>query len=64
MHGVEQLALVFMQAFNLHIEEAVRIHRFADARPDKLGQAHLVLVFDGSKLFLELLVFSVCFQAL
>ena len=53
MQHIEQLALVFMDALDLDIEQGRRIERQAEIGRDPVGQAHLVGQFSGAKLRAE-----------
>jgi hypothetical protein len=46
---VEQLPLVLVDAFDLHVEQAVRIQRDADFTGHVVGQAHLVAALGAAK---------------
>ena len=55
---VEQLPLVFVDALDLHVEQAVRIDLQADGRGNVLGQALLVGQLDGEEFVAERGVFG------
>ncbi len=47
MEQVQMLAFVFVEAFDLDIEDGGRVHIYAAFVLDDFGQVHFVLVFDG-----------------
>ena len=53
MQQVEQLALVFVDAFDLHVEQARRIHLYAGAARDECREPILVGLFDCPEAALE-----------
>ena len=53
---VEELPLVFVDALDLHVEDAVRIEDDAGLALDVIGQTHLVAALRGGKVVAELLV--------
>jgi hypothetical protein len=59
---VELLALVFVDALNLHVKEGGRVDRDAEGALDVLCEAHLVGVLDLSPLLLEVLVLGPLFE--
>mmetsp|Transcript_21532 Transcript_21532/g.83660 ORF Transcript_21532/g.83660 Transcript_21532/m.83660 type:complete len:662 (+) Transcript_21532:1047-3032(+) len=50
---VQQLALVFVDALDLDVEQAVEVHREAQLAADHAGQALLVGTLDGQELLAE-----------
>ena len=57
MQQVEQLALVFVDALDLHVKKACGVHRHTRAGQDVLGQALLVGQFYRHESFAEFDVF-------
>ena len=53
VQDVEQLPLVFVDALDLHIEQAGRVDDDAQLTPDQIGQALLVGGLDGEELLAE-----------
>src|SRR5262249_46458352 len=56
---IEQLALVFVDAFDLHIEQRIRVHVEIEAFDDQPREGHLVGALGGSHPVLESAVLGV-----
>ncbi|MNC44756.1 hypothetical protein D3C75_936740 [compost metagenome] len=62
MQQVQVLAFVFVQAFDLHVEQRIRADDNAGASFDERRQFHFVLVFDVAVFFAEFRVVGIFFQ--
>jgi len=63
LQHVEQLALVFVDALDLHVEQAGRVDHHARGSRDVRGQARLVGMLDGEEGVAEILALGVRRQA-
>ena len=64
VQDVQQLALVLMDPFDLHIKERIRVDRHPGQLPDHLGQPFLVGPLDTAELLLQPHVLRGRFQGL
>ena len=64
MQNVQELALVFVDTLDLHIEERVHVNIHALRCLEVLGEAFLVLLLDGHEFLLELGVLRKLFELL
>ena len=62
VQDVEQLALVFVDAFDLYVEDGFGVDADAEVFFDPRGKAAFVVVFDGHHGLLEVFVVRECVQ--
>ena len=64
MQNIQQLALIFMQALNLHIEDRIRVNVDAVVLRNIGGKAYLILALDGLQIFQNIRIVAVLEQRL
>ena len=64
MQNIQQLALIFMQALNLHIEDRIRVNIDAVVLRNIGGKAYLILALDGLQIFQNIRIVAVLEQRL